>query len=318
MGFFRSIKDSLVKTRENIVTKVQTIISTKKKIDEDTLNDLEEILIAADIGMEPSNEIIEILKERIKKQGYIEIEDVYSALRTVVGEFTGEGRDFFNPDLFPEKPFVIMVVGVNGVGKTTTIGKMANRFKENGAKVLISASDTFRAAAIEQLCIWADRASVEVVKHKSGADPAAVTYDAISAAVSRGMDVVIIDTAGRLHTKVNLIEELKKVVRVCKKVMPNAPHEVLLVIDAVTGQNGLTQARVFKDDIGATGIILAKLDGTAKGGITLSIKRQLDLPVVLIGTGEGLDDLREFNPIEYANGMIPSPSEDSTEDEKEE
>lgn len=306
MGFFQSIKDSLKKTRDGLVNKVQTIIVTKKKIDNDTLEDLEEVLIASDLGTEPTNEIISKLKERIKKEGFIEIDDLYETLSEVVCDYVGEERDFFNKDTFPAKPFVIMIIGINGVGKTTTIGKMAHRFRTAGSSVLIAAADTFRAAAIEQLEIWAERAGVDIVKHKSGSDPAAVVFDAMNAARSRDIDVVIIDTAGRLHTKTNLIEELKKINRICKRVLPDAPHETLLVIDAITGQNGLSQAKVFKETMDASGIIIAKLDGTAKGGIALSIKRQLDLPIVLIGTGEGLDDLREFVPKDYAMGFVPN------------
>lgn len=304
---FKKLKKGLSKTREGLVGKIARIIKTRKKINDDLLDEIEEILIAGDVGVAATSEVIDELKAEIKKQGYQNSEDVLDVLKKSMANLMHtdteqeNGRDFFESD---EKPYVIMVVGVNGTGKTTTIGKLANHFKARGKRVLLSAADTFRAAAAEQLDIWADRADVEIVRNQPGSDPAAVAFDSLNAAIARDLDVLIVDTAGRLHTKVNLMEEVKKIRRVLTKRKQTAPHEVLLVLDATTGQNGLSQARQFLDTVGVTGLVLTKLDGTAKGGIVLSIRRQLNLPVRFIGIGEAIDDLEEFDAEQYVEALF--------------
>jgi len=302
------LKKGLSKTREGLVGKITKIIKTRKKIDAEFLNEIEEILISGDIGVDESLQIIEELKAEIKKQGYQNSVDILAVLKKSMSNLllqgNGEpisGTDFFEP---ADKPFVIMMVGVNGTGKTTTIGKLAYFFKSRGKRVLLSAADTFRAAASEQLGIWAERAGVDIIRNQSGADPASVAYDSLNAAVARGVDVLIVDTAGRLHTKINLMEEIKKIRRVLNKQLSSVPQEVFLILDATTGQNGLNQARQFLDAVGVTGLILTKLDGTAKGGIVFSIRRKLDLPVRFIGVGEAIDDLEVFDAQQFVETLF--------------
>ncbi|MDO9288359.1 MAG: signal recognition particle-docking protein FtsY [Thermodesulfovibrionales bacterium] len=300
MGLFDQLKNGLAKTRKGFVEKVESIFS-KGKIDKETIEELEEALITSDVGIHAAQEIVNFLREKIRKG---EIEDTLSAREALKKEMVSLLGSSAPVVLFGERPFVILTVGVNGVGKTTTIGKLASRFASEGHSVLLGASDTFRAAAIEQLEIWAKRAGASIVKHQSGSDPAAVAFDAIESARHKKIDVVIIDTAGRLHTKSPLMEELKKVKRVVQKAMPLAPQEVLLVVDATTGQNALRQAQMFNEAIGITGVALTKLDGTAKGGIVFAIKKELGIPVRLIGVGEGVDDLRDFDPKEFVEALF--------------
>jgi len=313
MGFFDALKlsrlkEGLARTRESLVGKVQRMLASRSTIDDDLLESLEEILLAADVGVATSTRLIGRLKERVKKEKYEDAKELERILMEEIQElFTnGSGGEAspsagsaaaVDPMDVPSghRPHVIMIVGVNGVGKTTSIGKLAHAFKESGKSVMIAAADTFRAAANEQLEIWARRAGVEIIQQKQGSDPAAVAFDALSAALARGTDVVIIDTAGRLHTKVNLMEELKKIGRVLHKLAPGAPHEVLLVLDASTGQNAVRQAKEFSKSVGVTGLILTKLDGTAKGGVVMSISSELGIPVKFIGVGEQIDDLQPFD-----------------------
>lgn len=300
MGFFDRLKESLSKTRKGFVEKVENLF-TGRKIDDSTLEELEEILIMSDVGASAASEIITVIRE---KAGKGEAGDVDSVRELLKGEMTGLLGDTQPISISGKRPFVILAVGVNGVGKTTTIGKLASRFRSQGLSVLLAAADTFRAAGIEQLEIWSQRSGTQIVKHQKGSDPAAVAFDAVTAALSRNTDVVIIDTAGRLHTKSNLMEELKKVRRSIDKALPGAPHETLLVVDATTGQNALRQAEQFHSAVGITGIALTKLDGTAKGGIIFAIKKGLGIPVRLIGIGEGIDDLRDFEPMVFVEALF--------------
>ncbi len=300
MGFFDKLKAGLTKTKKNIVERVETVL-LNRKVDDSTIEEIEEVLITSDMGAEAVSDIIRLLKDKVRAGDVRTSDDVKAYLKAEMSSMLGKSQPIV---LFGEKPFVILTVGVNGVGKTTTIGKLASRFASEGNSVIIAAADTFRAAAIEQLEIWAKRTGVDIIKHQSGSDPAAVAFDAVEAAKSRGIDVVIIDTAGRLHTKSHLMEELKKINRVIKKSLPDAPHEILLVVDATTGQNALTQAHIFNDAIGVTGIALTKLDGTSKGGIIFAIKRGVGLPVRLIGIGEGVDDLKDFDPSDFVKALF--------------
>jgi fused signal recognition particle receptor len=300
MKFFERLKEGLTKTRKGFIEKVESLF-TGRKIDEESLLELEEILITADVGMKAVEEIMVSLREKAKKG---EVRDATSLKEVLKKEMVSILNHPHTLVAHGNRPFVILAVGVNGVGKTTTIGKLASRFHSQGLSVLLAAGDTFRAAGIEQLEIWAQRANAQFIKHQSGSDPAAVAFDAIAAAQHRGTDVVIIDTAGRLHTKSPLMEELKKVKRVIEKAMPGAPQEILLVVDATTGQNALRQAEMFNETIGVTGVALTKLDGTAKGGIVFAIKKELGIPVRLIGIGESLDDLRDFNPEEFVEALF--------------
>lgn len=300
MGLFDRLKEGLAKTRKGFIEKIESVLM-HGTIDEEVVNELEEILITSDIGVYATAEIVNSLKDKIKKG---EVKDSVEAREFLKKEMTALLGSSSPVVLFGEKPFVILTVGVNGVGKTTTIGKLASRLRSEGHSVLLGASDTFRAAAIEQLKIWAERSGASIVKHQSGSDPAAVAYDAIESAKHKKIDIVIIDTAGRLHTKSPLMEELKKVKRVVQKSLPHAPQEVLLVIDATTGQNALRQAQIFNEAVGVTGIALTKLDGTAKGGIVFAIKKELGIPVRLIGIGEGIDDLRDFVPEEFVEALF--------------
>ncbi|MBA4373488.1 MAG: signal recognition particle-docking protein FtsY [Thermodesulfovibrio sp.] len=300
MGFFDRLKQGLSKTKQNFIGKVETIFSGKA-VDAETLEELEETLILSDVGGRSAAEIVNLLKDKVDRGELKDSSLVRDFLKKEMTRMLGTSHPLV---VFGEKPFVILTVGVNGAGKTTTIGKLAARFRDQGHSVLLAAGDTFRAAAIEQLEIWSDRAGAQVVKHQSGSDPSAVVFDAVEAARARAVDVVIIDTAGRLHTKSSLMEELKKINRVCGKAMPGAPHEVLLVVDATNGQNALKQAEIFNEAIGLTGIALTKLDGTAKGGIVFAIKKELNIPVKLIGVGEGVDDLQDFVPEEFVRALF--------------
>ncbi len=300
MGFFEQLKEGLTKTRKGFIERVESIF-VGRKIDAETIEELEEILITSDVGTMAVAKIMVLIREKVNKGEVRDVDSVKELLKKEMISILGHSQPIV---VYGNKPFVILAVGVNGVGKTTTIGKLASRFRSQGLSVLLAAGDTFRAAGIEQLEIWAKRADAQFVKHQKGSDPAAVAFDAIVAAQNRGVDVVIVDTAGRLHTKSSLMEELKKVKRIIEKAMPDAPQEILLVVDATTGQNALRQAELFNEAIGVTGIALTKLDGTAKGGIVLAIKKGLGIPVRLIGVGEGLDDLRDFDPKEFVEALF--------------
>ena len=300
-GFFEKLKEGLTKTRQNFVDKVEEVFTGRKKIDEELYEELEEVLIRSDVGVNTSIELVERLREEVKKQKISQPNELPLILQELIAELLGEEEELA---LAKQGPSIILVVGVNGVGKTTTIGKLANYFKNDGKRVIMAAGDTFRAAAIDQLEIWGERAGVEVIKQLEGADPAAVAYDAVQAAKSRGIDIVLVDTAGRLHNKVNLMEELRKVKRVIEREIPGAPHEVLLVLDATTGQNALQQTKLFQEVAGVTGIVLTKLDGTAKGGVVLGIRGETQIPVKWIGIGEGMDDLRPFVPKDFAAALF--------------
>ena len=300
-GFFEKLKEGLTKTRQNFVDKVEEVFTGRKKIDEELYEELVEVLIRSDVGVNTSIELVERLREEVKKQKISQPNELPLILQELIAELLGEEEELA---LAKQGPSIILVVGVNGVGKTTTIGKLANYFKNDGKRVIMAAGDTFRAAAIDQLEIWGERAGVEVIKQLEGADPAAVAYDAVQAAKSRGIDIVLVDTAGRLHNKVNLMEELRKVKRVIEREIPGAPHEVLLVLDATTGQNALQQTKLFQEVAGVTGIVLTKLDGTAKGGVVLGIRGETQIPVKWIGIGEGMDDLRPFVPKDFAAALF--------------
>lgn len=300
LNLFNRLKAGLSKTRDILTTDIDELFFKKQKIDDDMLEELEELLITSDIGVQTAMDLMVVIAKQAAK-----IESPEALKETLKKELLSllEGIQT-EPAPRRSKPHVIMVVGVNGVGKTTTIGKLAARAADNGERVLIAAADTFRAAAIEQLAIWADRAGADIVKHKANADPAAVAFDSMEAALAREVDTVFVDTAGRLHTKVNLMEELKKIKRTIAKKIPDAPHEVLLVLDATTGQNALAQAKLFHDAIGVSGLALTKLDGTAKGGIVISISQSLKIPLQFIGVGEGIDDLQPFDPEQFANALF--------------
>ena len=298
-------KHGLEKTRNSFAEKVNDLVYRYRKVDEDFFEELEEILIGADVGVSTVMELIDQLRDEVKRRNIQDPKEVQAVISEKLIEiYKGDGN--FNNELNVQDNAltVILFVGVNGVGKTTTIGKMAHKFKSNGKSVLLAAGDTFRAGAIEQLEVWGERVGVDVIKQGSGSDPAAVMYDAIQAAKSRKVDVLLCDTAGRLQNKVNLMKELEKVKRVIEREVPGAPHEVLLVIDATTGQNGLSQAKTFREATNVTGIVLTKLDGTAKGGIVLAIRNEMDVPVKFVGLGEKMDDLQEFDPEQYVYGLF--------------
>lgn len=300
-GLFSRLKNGLSKTRQILTTDIEDLFKSKKQIDDDFLEELEELLITSDIGVQTAMDLMESIHRQASKiTGPEELKEI---LREQICALLGDAAT--PADTPPtHKPHVIMVVGVNGVGKTTTIGKLAARSRQQGQSVLITAADTFRAAAIEQLGIWAERADADFVKHKENSDPAAVVFDGMEAAVARGNDVVFIDTAGRLHTKVNLMEELKKIKRIIAKKIPDAPHEVLLVLDATTGQNAISQAKLFHEAIGVTGLALTKLDGTAKGGIVVSICQSLKIPIKHIGVGESVEDLQPFDLEKFVQALF--------------
>lgn len=300
-GFFSQLKAGLTKTRENFVQKVEQLFTGRTKIDDDLYEELEELLIRSDVGVNTSLELVRRLREEVKSRKISEAGELQTVLQELIAEMLGEQQTL---NIAAGGPSIILVVGVNGVGKTTTIGKLANHLRQEGKRVLLAAGDTFRAAAIDQLEIWGTRSGAEVIKQKEGADPAAVAYDAIQAAKSRAADVVLMDTAGRLHNKVNLMEELRKVKKVISREIPEAPHEVLLVLDATTGQNALQQAKLFQEVAGVTGIVLTKLDGTAKGGVVLGIQGEIGIPVKWIGIGEGMEDLRPFVPGDFAAALF--------------
>lgn len=300
-NLFKRLKQGLKKTKEGITSRIDDVLSMYKTVDEDLLEELEEVLITSDVGVETTMFIIENLRKAIKKKNIQDPKLVRDELKIIITEILSSKDEGFNIDEFPT---IVLVVGVNGVGKTTTIGKMANRFKNEGKKVLLAAGDTFRAAAIDQLEIWADRVGVDIIKHKENSDPGAVIFDSIQAAKSRKVDVLICDTAGRLHNKVNLMNELGKIFKIVEREFPDANRETLLVVDATTGQNAVQQAKVFSEACDITGIALTKLDGTAKGGIILSVKSQLNVPVKLIGVGEQMDDLQDFNSEEFAKALF--------------
>ena len=300
MGFFNKIAEGLKKTRDSMMGKVDALLNSFTKIDEDFFDELEESLIMADVGAVTSARICENLRKKVKEEGLSDPASVKGALKEIIAQML-EGDEALN---LSTKPSIILVIGVNGVGKTTTIGKLAHNLHEDGKKVLLAAADTFRAAAIDQLQIWADRAGVDLVKHGEGSDPAAVVFDAINAGKARSCDVVICDTAGRLHNKKNLMDELSKIARVIDREAPGSAKEVLLVLDATTGQNALNQAKLFQEAAGLTGIILTKLDGTARGGVVIGIKEELNIPIKYIGVGEQIDDLRPFDSKDFVEALF--------------
>jgi len=301
-GFFERLKQGLSKTSESLVGRIDRLLLGKKEIDADTLEELEEILITADIGVATTVELIRGLEQRLKRD---ELRDGDALRRALRDDILARMEPYAVPlNTAGQTPFVILVIGVNGVGKTTTIGKLASRYTLEGKKVLMAAGDTFRAAAADQLAIWGARAGVDLIRHKDGGDPSAVVFDACRAAVARKADVLIIDTAGRLHTKVNLMEELKKIFRIVGREIPGAPHETLLVLDAATGQNALSQAKLFKESAAVSGIALTKLDGTAKGGIAVAVCNELKIPLRYIGVGESVEDLREFDPRQFVDALF--------------
>lgn len=300
MGLFSKIKDGLKKTRDSVIGRIDSMLKSFTKIDEDLFEELEELLVMGDVGVATAEDICQKLRAKVKETGTTDPEAIRGLLEEVVSEMLRGGQELN----LNTKPSVILVIGVNGVGKTTTIGKMANRFRNDGKKVLLAAADTFRAAAIDQLQIWADRSGCDIIKQNEGSDPAAVVFDAISAAKARGADVIIADTAGRLHNKKHLMDELAKINRIIDRELPDADKEILLVLDATTGQNAVSQVEHFKEATGITGIVLTKLDGTAKGGIILAIKNTLDVPVKFIGVGEKIDDLQPFDPDEFSKALF--------------
>ena len=300
MGFFSKIGEGLKKTRDSLLQSMNTMLHSFTRIDEELFEELEEILIMGDVGAATAGRICEELRRKVKERGETDPGRIQGLLEETVAELLRGGQELE----LHTKPAVILVIGVNGVGKTTTIGKLAARLRAEGKKVVLGAADTFRAAAIEQLEIWAERAGADIVKHTQGSDPAAVVFDTLSAAKARDADVVICDTAGRLHNKKNLMDELGKIGRVIDREVPDADKEILLVLDATTGQNAVNQVREFRNAAGITGIVLTKLDGTARGGVVLTIREELDVPVKFIGVGEGVDDLMPFDPDDFAHGLF--------------
>lgn len=301
MGFFERLKDGLQKTRKNFTERIEVLVGMSTEIDDDFLDELEMILLSADVGAKTTEKLIEAVRQAARKKEIKGTEDVVPFLKKYLTQMlTEEGQR----TRISGTPTVILVVGVNGVGKTTTIGKLANYFHLLNYKVMIAAADTFRAAASEQLEIWGKRAGCDVIKHAEGADPAAVVFDAMKAAIARKADILFIDTAGRLHNKANLMNELEKIHRVIKREIPEAPHETFLVLDATTGQNAITQAKVFTETANVTGVVLTKLDGTAKGGVVIAIREELGLPVKWIGVGEGIMDFRPFEPEKFVDALF--------------
>ena len=302
MGFFDRLKKGLAKTRETFTNKIENLIIGYADIDDDLLDELEETLIMSDVGVKTTERLMADVRNGIKKKDINTPEDLKPFLAEKISEILSTGSD--ETRIASAGPTVLLVIGVNGVGKTTTIGKLAAYYKEQGKSVMLAAADTFRAAAIDQLQIWGDRTGVPVIRHEEGSDPAAVAFDAVKAARARSIDVLIIDTAGRLHTKSNLMEELKKINRVIQREIAEAPHETLLVLDATTGQNAISQADLFQKAAAITGIVLTKLDGTAKGGVIIGLKSELSMPVKWIGVGEGVDDLRPFIAKDFARALF--------------
>lgn len=305
MGFFEKIAEGIRKTRDSMMGKVNSLLNSFTKIDEDFFEELEETLIMCDIGVQTSVDICTELRKAVKEKGIKDPAEIKDELKRIIAEMLGDDKKID----YSTKPTVILVIGVNGAGKTTTIGKLAARLTSEGKKVIVAAADTFRAAAIDQLQVWVDRAGAEIVKHSEGSDPASVVFDAISAAKARGADVVICDTAGRLHNKKNLMDELKKITRICRQQAEGCSLETLLVLDATTGQNAVNQAKLFSETADITGIVLTKLDGTAKGGIIITIHRELGIPVKLVGVGEKIDDLMDFSAHDYAEALFISDTE---------
>ena len=305
MGFFSKLGEGLKKTRDALMGSVNGMLRSFTRIDDELFEELEEILVMGDVGTVTAGHLCGALRREVKAQGVTDPMAIRELLQKLVAEMLDGGQELH----IGTRPSVILVIGVNGVGKTTTIGKLAARLRGEGKKVVLGAADTFRAAAIEQLEIWSERAGADIVRHEQGADPAAVVFDAVGAAKARGADVVICDTAGRLHNKKNLMEELAKISRVIDRELPDADKEILLVVDATTGQNAVNQARQFKEAAGITGIVLTKLDGTARGGVVLAIREELQLPVKFVGVGEGVDDLQPFDPVQFAAGLFPTDDE---------
>ncbi|HEY3426044.1 MAG TPA: signal recognition particle-docking protein FtsY [Negativicutes bacterium] len=302
MGLFDKLKSGLEKTRKSFTEKIEQLVTGYAQIDDEFLEELEAVLLSADVGVRTTNSLMTDIKNGIKSKEINSPEELKPFLQSRISAILATGVS--QSCIAKEPPTVIIVVGVNGVGKTTTIGKLGNYYNEQGYKVMLAAGDTFRAAAIDQLEIWGERSGAEIIKHTEGSDPAAVAFDAIQSAKARKIDILIIDTAGRLHTKSNLMEELKKIRRVIAREIPDAPHETLLVLDATTGQNAISQAKLFGLAAQVSGVVLTKLDGTAKGGVVVAIKAELDLPVKWIGIGEGVNDLRPFNPEEFAQALF--------------
>jgi len=302
MGFFDKLKKGLAKTRESFTGKIERVVMGYANIDDELLDNLEEALIMADVGVRTSQFLMEEVRKGIKKKEIKVPEDLKPFLEAEISAILKKGTD--ESHMAANGPTVVLVIGVNGAGKTTTIGKLSAYYKEQGKSVMLAAADTFRAAAIDQLEIWGQRVGVPVIKHEEGSDPAAVAFDAVKAAKARGVDMLIIDTAGRLQTKQNLMEELKKINRVIQREIPGAPHETLLVLDATTGQNAISQADLFAKAAPISGVVLTKLDGTAKGGVVVGIKAELSMPVKWIGVGEGIDDLRPFNAEDFAKALF--------------
>ncbi len=301
-GLFQRLKDRLSKTRKNISSRLELLLRGREKIDDELLDELEEMLITADFGLDATEKIIDYLKRDVSSKKIQDINEIKVKIKDIVYGFLKTPERAEIGDL--PVPYVILIIGVNGTGKTTTISKLAHMFKQEGRSVLLVAADTFRAAAIEQLRIWADRVGVEVVSQREGSDPSSVVYDGLSSAISRNIDVVLIDTAGRLHTRKDLMEELKKICRVADKRLSGAPHDIWMVLDATTGQNALSQAEMFNSALGVSGIILTKLDGTAKGGVVVPIAYRTKIPVRFLGIGEGIEDLRPFNPRQFVDAIF--------------
>jgi fused signal recognition particle receptor len=306
LGFVKNLKEKLSKTQKNILGKISDTFSSYDEISDDLYDDLEEVLIQADMGVDLSVDIVEKLRDEVAERKMRKLDDVKEFLgyimESVLIEEYSSGHNTVR--IGKQRPYVILFIGVNGVGKTTTIGKLATRFSKQGKKVMLIAGDTFRAAAIEQLTIWSERSGASIVKSVQDGDPSAIVFDGLKSAISKDVDVILIDTAGRQHNKVNLMNELEKIGRTIKKVIPDAPHETLLVVDATTGQNAISQAKMFNKAIKLDGLVLTKLDGTAKGGVVFGIKHSLDIPVKLIGVGEAQEDLRDFNAEEYVNAVL--------------
>jgi fused signal recognition particle receptor len=303
-NFFEKLKQGLSKTHQGLVEKIDHLFLGKKTIDQNVLDELEGLLFEADLGVKTSSQLIEGVRQGLKRGELQEPEKVKDFIKQEILRILKTGEKPLSIDFSQTKPFVVMVVGVNGGGKTTTLGKIAHQYSSQGKKILVGAADTFRAAAVEQLEIWANRVGADLIKQSKGSDPSAVAFDSIHAAKARDIELVFIDTAGRLHTKVNLMEELKKVKRIIGRECPGAPHEILLVLDATTGQNAISQAKLFNEAIGVTGIAITKLDGTAKGGIIVGITEELKIPIRYIGVGEGMDDLKEFNATEFVQALF--------------
>lgn len=302
MGIFDK---GVEKTKRNFFQRLSRAVVGRSKVDDDVLDAIEEALVSSDMGVDTTLKVIDSLEERVDRDKYMSFDELVEILRDEISELLDvDGAPENNPFDLPKKPYVILVVGVNGVGKTTTIGKLASAYKERGYKVILGAADTFRAAAVDQLQIWADRAGVDIVRQEMGSDPASVAYDTVRAAVSRGADVAIIDTAGRLHNRIDLMNELTKIRNVMRKVVPDAPHDVMLVVDASTGQNAFQQAREFSRATDVTSLAVTKLDGTAKGGVVIGVCDQFQIPVRFIGIGEGIDDLKVFDRREFVNSLF--------------